>query len=99
MGTRLTSDAETAEAGPTCSSCPTPEQSENRGMAWVIGAFLICPCHLPLTLWLAATLLSGTVAGAVLHEHLYVAGAVISLTWLAATWHGMRLIRSASRTR
>ena len=95
MGTRLTTDGETAEMGQTCSSCRTPEQSENRGMAWVIGAFLICPCHLPLTLWLAATLLSGTVAGAVLRDHVYVAGAVISVTWLVATWHGIRLIRSA----
>ena len=67
-------------------------------MAWVIGAFLICPCHLPLTLWLAASLLSGTVAGTLLRAHPYVAGSVISLAWLAATWHGLRLIRSAERS-
>ena len=23
---------------------------EGRGMAWVAGAFVICPCHLPITL-------------------------------------------------
>ncbi|PYR26619.1 MAG: hypothetical protein DMF98_08435 [Acidobacteria bacterium] len=60
----------------------TPEQAENRGMAWVMGAFLICPCHLPLTLGLAATLLSGTAAG-------------VTAIWLAGTWRGIQYFRSA----
>ena len=79
-------------------ACPvavTPEQAENRGMAWVIGAFLICPCHLPLTLGLAATLLSGTAAGVLLHNYPYVAGSVITAVWLAGTWRGIHYFRSA----
>ncbi len=60
----------------------TPKQAENRGMAWVIGAFLICP---------------GTAAAALLHDHPYLAGAAISLLWLAATWRGLRQIQSAQR--
>ena len=56
----------------------TPEQAENRGLAWVVGAFAICPCHLPLTLWGIAALLSGTAAGVLLREHVYAAGAAIS---------------------
>ena len=73
------------------------KHADSRGMAWVIGAFVICPCHLPLTLALAATLLAGTAAGAALRAHPHVAGTVITLTWLAATWHGFRLLRSAGR--
>jgi hypothetical protein len=61
----------------------------------VAGAFLICPCHLPLTLGLAATVLAGTAAGSLLLGHLWIAGTAITLVWLAATWHGMRLLRSA----
>jgi MerE protein len=68
--------------------------AETRGVLWVVGALLLCPCHLPLTLWLLGTLLYGTLAGALLHEHPYVAGAVISVVWLAATWHGVRLLRA-----
>jgi hypothetical protein len=75
----------------------TPAQAENRGLAWVLGAFVICPCHLPLTLWAIAALLSGTAAGALLHAHSYVTGAVISGVWLAATWRGVRYFRAASR--
>jgi cytochrome c biogenesis protein CcdA len=73
----------------------TPEQAENRGLAWVVGAFVICPCHLPLTLWGIAALLSGTAAGVLLREHVYAAGAAISVLWAAATWHGVRYFRAA----
>jgi len=62
----------------------------------VIGAFLICPCHLPLTLAFAATLLGGTAAGAALRGHPFIASTIISVTWLAATWHGFRLMRASA---
>jgi hypothetical protein len=74
---------------------PTPEQIENRGLLWVVGAFAVCPCHLPLTLGVAAALLSGTTAAAVLDGHPYVSGAVISAVWGAATWRGVHLMNSA----
>ena len=73
----------------------TPQHTENRGLAWVIGAFLICPCHLPLTMTLAATVLAGTTAGVLLRSHPFLAGTLITLVWLAATWHGIRLMRRA----
>lgn len=81
--------------GAACRVRPTARQAENRGLAWVIGAFVICPCHLPLTLGLAATLLGGTAAGAALRGHPFVAGTVIAAAWVAATWHGIRLMRAA----
>ena len=82
---------------PACAVPVTPEQAENRGMAWVIGAFLFCPCHLPLTLALAAALLSGTAAGILLRDHPYVAGSVITVAWLAGTWRGILYFRSARK--
>ena len=81
--------------GAACAVRLTPVQAEKRGLAWVIGAFVICPCHLPITLWLAATLLSGTAAGALLRGHPYVAGAIITALWLAATGHGVRYLLAA----
>ena len=79
-------------------ACPvslTSAQAENRGLAWVIGAFVICPCHLPLTLALAATVLSGTAAGVLLRDHPWMAGSVITVAWLAATGRGVLYMRSA----
>jgi hypothetical protein len=66
-------------------------------MLWVAGAFVICPCHLPLTLWAFAAVLAGTTAGTLLRGHLVLAGALITIVWSAATWHGFRLMRSAQR--
>lgn len=65
---------------------------QNRGLAWIAGAFLICPCHLPLTLAVAAGALSGTAAGIALRAHPYLAGVVISVAWAAATWRGFYLL-------
>jgi len=75
-------------------ACPiTPEQAGRRGTAWVIGSFVLCPCHLPITLAVLAAVLSGTALGAVVSGHLYLAGAIISLLWLAGTLHGFNLMR------
>jgi hypothetical protein len=78
--------------------CPAPSagrRTENRGLAWVLGAFVICPCHLPVTLAIFATLLSGTTIGALITGHPHVAGAAITLTWMVATWRGIRHLQSA----
>ena len=71
----------------------SPKHTQGRGAAWVAGAFVICPCHLPITMMLAATVLAGTTAGVLLRAHVFVAGTIITLVWLAATWHGFRLMR------
>jgi len=76
---------------------PTPAQLETRGMAWMIGAFIFCPCHLPITLGALALLLGGTAAGVALRSHPYVAGVIVTLLWAAGTWRGYELIRRARR--
>ena len=64
-------------------------------MMWMIGAFVFCPCHLPITLSALALLLGGTAAGALLRAHPYVAGAVVTLLWAAGTWRGFALVKRA----
>ena len=73
------------------------DRLEKRGMAWMIGAFVFCPCHLPITLGILALLFGGTAAGALLRAHPYVAGSVVTLLWAAGTWRGLMLVRSAQR--
>jgi hypothetical protein len=70
---------------------------ENRGLTWVFAAFLFCPCHLPLTLAVGATALSGTALGIAMRAHPYVAGTIVTLAWVAATWRGIYLLRLAAR--
>ena len=77
--------------------CVNPRKLENRGMAWMIGAFVFCPGHLPITLTVLALLLGGTAAGALLRAHPYLAGSVITALWAAGTWRGFSLVRAAQR--
>jgi len=75
---------------------PDPRKLENRGMLWMVGAFVFCPCHLPLTLSALALLLGGTAAGAMLREHPYYAAAIVTSLWIAGTWRGLLLVRRAT---
>ena len=62
-------------------------------MAWVVGSFVLCPCHLPLTLTLLGTLAGGTAFGALLHRQIVLAGVVITTVWVFGMWRGLRLLR------
>jgi hypothetical protein len=75
-----------------CSVAAAQSAREKQGLAWVIGAFAICPCHLPLTLAVLAAVSGGTAAGTALRAHPIAAGAIITSTWAVATWHGLRLM-------
>lgn len=66
-------------------------------MVWMIGAFVFCPCHLPITLGVLALLLGGTAAGALLRGHPYIAGMVVTAVWVAGTWRGFMLVRMAQK--
>ena len=79
-------------------ACALPvEGLKHRAMAWLLGGLVICPCHLPLTLGLLATLFSGTALGALLTGHTIVAGLVITIAWLAASWRGIRYALRATQ--
>lgn len=70
---------------------------ERRGRRWIFGSFAFCPCHLPITLGILVTVFGGTAAGAVLRDHVVLAGAVITAAWVAGTWRGFRLVRLAQQ--
>ena len=82
----------------TC-DLPEPRSLENRGMVWMIGAFVFCPCHLPITLSALALLLGGTAAGALLSSYPIAAGVLVTLLWSAGTWRGYALMRRAQKLR
>ncbi len=77
------------------SACTLRNRAEGRALAWLAGSFLICPCHLPLTLAAVTIGLGGTAAGAAVSGHPYVAGSIITALWLAATSRGIWYLRRA----
>lgn len=95
----MTEPTETGRTTPSTRGAARSEASEpsaeRRGRRWIFGSFLLCPCHLPLTLAIVASLAGGTVIGGVLRDHVVLAGLVISLGWAAGTANGFRLVRRA----
>lgn len=84
-------------AGPGTAAPMNPSSLERRGRRWIFGSFALCPCHLPLTLGILVTVLGGTAAGAVLRDHVWVAGAVVTAAWVAGTWRGFKLVGLAKQ--
>lgn len=74
------------------------DRLEHRGRSWLLWSFLFCPCHLPLTLGVLTALLAGTSLGALLRDHTWIAGSLLTATWVLGTGYGFRLIRQANRT-
>ncbi|MFB9992658.1 hypothetical protein ACFFLM_11835 [Deinococcus oregonensis] len=76
---------------------PTSEALTRHGRRWVILSFIICPCHLPITLGILTTVLAGTAAGLWLHQHLLLSSLIVAVTWAFGTTRGLLLIRQADR--
>lgn len=78
---------------------PAPHRLERRGRLWLIWSFLFCPCHLPVSIGVLSVVLAGTSVGALLRDHAWVAGALVTVAWLAGTGYGFHLIRQAQRAK
>ena len=70
---------------------------ERRGRAWLLWSFLLCPCHLPVSLAALTAVLAGTSFGVILRDHVWIAGGLITVAWIIGTGYGFRLIRQAER--
>lgn len=71
--------------------------TEQRGRWWIFGSFVLCPCHLPLTLGILLSVLGGTAIGGLLRDHALTASLIITLGWVVGTANGFRLVRHAQR--
>lgn len=72
---------------------------ERRGVRWIVGGFVFCPCHLPLTQAIPGALFAGTTGGIVLRRHAVLLGLLSTAAWLLATWWGFRLLRRSTGCR
>lgn len=80
-------------------SGPTPDQMERTGRRWLIWSFVFCPCHLPLTMAVLATVFGGTAFGAMLQANQLGVGIVVGTIYAIGVGIGFRHIRRATAGR
>ncbi|WP_164744490.1 hypothetical protein [Paenibacillus xylaniclasticus] len=71
-------------------------RQRRKGMLWVGISFILCPCHLPITLMVLSFLLGGSALGVVFRDNLIIAGILTTSIWAAGTWYGFRKMRTAT---
>ncbi|MGH1506204.1 MAG: hypothetical protein ACRBI6_21825 [Acidimicrobiales bacterium] len=84
-------------SGVTEGSTVEAERLERRGRLWLLWSFVICPCHLPLTLALVGATLGGTALGALVVDNALETGIVLGLLYAAGLTVGFRRLLEARR--
>lgn len=75
----------------------SPVDRERRGRRWLIWSFLLCPCHLPVTLGvLGAILGTSAFGGLVARNHLAI-GILLTSIYAVGLFIGLRHIRAADK--
>ena len=86
---------------------PRPKTGSLKGWFLLGTGALLCPCHLPVTLFVLTTVFAGTAFGGFLSENIWLIGGAIaaySITALALGYrmlsktYGWRLFRGGSRS-
>ena len=78
-------------------SDPTARKLEKRGRWWLVGAYFLCPCHLPIALALAGVIFGGSALGATISGNKVGTGVVLTVFYGLVLWRGFWHIRTAKR--
>ena len=70
---------------------------ERRGRAWLLWSFIVCPCHLPLTIALLGTVFAGTAFGTVVTSNTLGVGLFFGALYTGGLAVGFRHLRAATR--
>lgn len=78
---------------------PSADDVERQGRRWLIWSFILCPCHLPVTLGILGALVGGGAFGTLLSRDSIVAGVVLTTLYAIGLGIGLRHIRRANKLR
>ena len=85
-------------SAPACACDPTrARRLEIRGFTWIAGSCLVCPCHLPQTLWLVGSVAARTALAPWLAHHQLLTAVLLTTLWAAGTAYGIRQVRISRR--
>lgn len=78
---------------------PSADDVERQGRRWLIWSFILCPCHLPVTLGILGALVGGGAFGTLLSRDSIVVGVVLTTLYAIGLGIGLRHIRRANKLR
>ena len=70
---------------------------ERRGRAWLLWSFIVCPCHLPLTIALLGSVFGGTAFGTVVTSNTLGVGLFFGALYAGGLAFGFRHLRAAAK--
>lgn len=76
---------------------PTARGLEKRGRWWLALSYLLCPCHLPVTLSLAGLAFGGTALGTMIAGHAIWVGAALTGAYALVLWRGFHQLRRSKQ--
>lgn len=76
-----------------------PDARERLGRRWLIWSFILCPCHLPITLGVLGVVFGGSAFGAVIKSNGLGIGIALTSLYAIGLTIGLRHIHTANKDR
>ncbi len=82
---------------PTADDAPDAKRLERKGRRWLIWSFVFCPCHLPLSMAVLASVFGGTAMGTLISSNTLGTGIVFGSIYAVGVGIGFRYLRKATK--
>ena len=82
---------------PDIGTPPSSAERERRGRRWVVWSFILCPCHLPITLGVLGTVFGGSAIGPLVARNGLSIGIGVSALYAVGLGIGLRHIHLANK--
>lgn len=76
---------------------PGPDALERRGRRWLIWSFIFCPCHLPWSMAILASVFGGSALGTLISRNVIGVGIAFGAVYAIGIGIGFHHLRNAAR--
>ncbi|MEZ5375869.1 MAG: hypothetical protein R2733_05095 [Acidimicrobiales bacterium] len=92
-----TTDAATSQLGEGVAPPVDAKALERKGRRWLIWSFVFCPCHLPLSMAVLASIFGSSAFGALVSRNTLGTGLVLGAIYAVGVGIGFRYLRQATK--
>ncbi len=92
-------DGPVADVAVEAGGADDPARRERRGRRWLIWSFMLCPCHLPVTMAVLAAIFGGSAFGTLISRNTVGVGIAFGIVYAACIAVGFRHLRAAAAGR